>query len=80
MTNADVPYIATNGLISNPVNPFTGNPITMDGNHDMPILVLDSNDWSRAGADDYRFAEDDWYAFDGTEILDMDAWEFDGRR
>ena len=80
MTNADVPYLATYGLIDNPVNPFTGNPITMDGVHTMPLYVLDSNDWSRAGADAYRFAEDDWYAFDGTTVLDMDAWEFDGTR
>lgn len=80
MTNADVPYIALNGLVDDPVNPFTGNPITMDGVHNMPLYVLDSNDWSRAGADDYRFAEDDWYAFDGNNVIDMDAWEFDGTR
>lgn len=80
MTNADVPYIALNGLVDDPVNPFTGNPITMDGVHNMPLYVLDSNDWSRAGADDYRFAEDDWYTFDGNNVIDMDAWEFDGTR
>lgn len=27
MTNADVPTIATSGIIENPVNPFTGNLI-----------------------------------------------------
>ena len=80
MTNADVPYLATNGVISNPVNPFSGNPITMDGVHDMPIFVLDSNDWTRAGADDYRFATDFWYSFDGTTVLDMDSWSFDSVR
>ena len=80
MTNADVPYLATYGVISNPVNPFTGNPITMDGVHDMPLYILDSSDWSIAGADSYRFAEDDWYAFNGTNVLDMDSWEYDGVR
>ena len=80
MTNADVPYLATAGIVDDPVNPFTGNPITMNGVHDMPLLVLDSNDWSGAGADDYRFAEDDWYTFNGTRIIDRDAWEFDGTR
>ncbi len=78
MTNADVPYLATYGLIDNPVNSFTGNPIRMD--HTMPIHVLDSNDWTRAGGDALRFAEDDWYAFNGTEVIDMNAWEFDGTR
>lgn len=80
MTNADVPYLATNGVIGNPVNPFSGNPITMDGVHEMPMYVLDSNDWSQAGADSYRFAEDDWYIFDGTDVFDMDSWEYDGVR
>jgi YidC/Oxa1 family membrane protein insertase len=28
MTNADIPFFTLNGLIENPVNPFTGNPIT----------------------------------------------------
>jgi len=78
MTNADVPALATDGIINNPVNPFTGNPLSMD--HDGPMFVLDSNDWSRAGADSYRYAEDDWYVFDGDTILDADAWEFDGTR
>ncbi|GHT78947.1 membrane protein [Spirochaetia bacterium] len=30
MSNADVPAIAFAGLIENPVNPFTGNPVNMD--------------------------------------------------
>ena len=80
MTNADVPYLAVNGIVDDPVNPFTGNQITMNGVHDMPQFVLDSNDWLRAGAEDYRFAEDDWYTFNGTQIIDTDAWEFDGTR
>jgi hypothetical protein len=28
---ADVPYLASNGIIDKPVNSFTGNPITMEG-------------------------------------------------
>jgi YidC/Oxa1 family membrane protein insertase len=28
MTNADVPFYTLNGLLENPVNPFSGNPIT----------------------------------------------------
>jgi YidC/Oxa1 family membrane protein insertase len=30
MSNADVPYLALNGQIEEPVNPFTGNTITVD--------------------------------------------------
>jgi hypothetical protein len=28
MTNADVPFFTLNGLLENPVNPFSGNPIS----------------------------------------------------
>lgn len=30
MTNADVPSLAVEGIIENPVNPFTGKPIDSD--------------------------------------------------
>ncbi|MBR3534073.1 MAG: YidC/Oxa1 family membrane protein insertase [Clostridiales bacterium] len=80
MTNADVPSLALQGIVDDPVNPFTGNPITMEGGHDMPLYVLDSNDWSRAGGDALRFATDPWYEFNGTNVIDRDAWEYDGIR
>ncbi|MBQ7275031.1 MAG: membrane protein insertase YidC [Clostridiales bacterium] len=86
MTNADVPYLATAGVIENPVNPFTGNPLTMDGKTDYPMLIYDSEDWNVggadtiAGADAYAFSEGDWYAFNGTRIFNRDSWEFDGTR
>ncbi|MBP5180637.1 MAG: YidC/Oxa1 family membrane protein insertase [Clostridiales bacterium] len=42
MTNADTPYIALNGVIDDPVNPFTGNPmIPDDKTGDMIIYVSD---------------------------------------
>ena len=80
MTNADVPYLATYGVIDNPVNPFTGNAFTFNTDHPMPMYILDSSDWSIAGAESLRFAEDDWYAFDGTNVFDMDSWSYDGVR
>jgi hypothetical protein len=30
MTNADIPAVALRDLLKNPVNPFTGNPVTME--------------------------------------------------
>ena len=86
MTNADTPLQAFGGLIENPVNPFTGNPLTMDGKTDWPMLIYDSEDWNVsgsdtiAGADAYSFSEGDWYAFTGNRIFDRSAWEFDGTR
>ena len=78
MTNADVPYLATYGLIDNPVNPYTGNPLIDHFTYGMPICVYDSIDsnvtGSGATAYDYRFMEDKWYAFDGTNIFDLESW------
>ncbi|GHV83204.1 hypothetical protein AGMMS50212_05440 [Spirochaetia bacterium] len=39
MTNADVPVLATDGLISNPVNPFTGNAITAEKENGVTITT-----------------------------------------
>jgi len=61
MTNADVPFFALNGIVENPVNPFTGNPITtqpkdngiyistfpapMAGNHGKYIYNIKKDQW-----------------------------------
>jgi hypothetical protein len=61
MTNADVPFFALNGLLENPVNPFTGNPINtqpkeegilitthhlpMVGSHGKYVFNIKNNEW-----------------------------------
>jgi len=61
MTNADVPFFTLNGLLENPVNPFTGNPITtrpkeegilittqylpMAGSHGKYVFNIKSDQW-----------------------------------
>ena len=63
MTNADVPFFTLNGLLENPVNPFTGNPVTtqpkengilittyhapMVGNHGKYVFNIKNNQWMR---------------------------------
>ena len=45
MTNADTPYIAMQGVISDPVNPFTGNPIAeADKDEEQIIYISDECD------------------------------------
>ena len=45
MTNADTPSLALEGIVDSPVNPFTGNPITMDPkNGDQYIYISGSGD------------------------------------
>ena len=82
MTNADVPYIAVNGIVDDPVNPFTGNPLITHSEYGMPVCVYDSNDSNvtdtPADADAVRFIPDNWYAFDGTAVIDEESWNMLG--
>jgi hypothetical protein len=41
MTNADVPYLALREQIENPINPFTGNAISME-NKKKPLYIAAS--------------------------------------
>ena len=45
MTNADVPTLAMEGLIKDPMNPFTGKPINSAEKtaHDQLIILSDEN-------------------------------------
>jgi hypothetical protein len=61
MTNADVPFFALNGLLENPLNPFTGNTINtqpkekgilitthhlpMVGSHGKYVFSIKKNEW-----------------------------------
>ena len=45
MTNADVPTLATEGLIKNPTNPFTGKEINTDEKSAHDQLVILSDKW-----------------------------------
>lgn len=75
MTNADVPTLATENVIENPVNPFTGVPISND---DKSEDVL----WIESGAKKLRTAPDDdlsvgdlnWWTVHDS-IFDQSNWE-----
>ena len=45
MTNADVPTLATTGVIDEPKNPFTGVPINDSLKQKGPVIVTDSYNW-----------------------------------
>lgn len=53
MTNADVPTIAMNGLIEDPVNPNTGKQISDAQKHEREQYVYDDDDWLSVHDDVY---------------------------
>mgnify|MGYP003303304051 CR=1 FL=1 len=75
MTNADVPTLAFNGLIKNPVNPFTGKPINSDEKyaHDQYIIV--SMDWDITENNGNTFLPARWVSVSGN-LWNKDSWRF----
>ena len=77
MTNGDTPVIATSGLIEDPVNPATGNPITSELKNG-PQTVFFSDQWNTYENNGNVFLPGKWYAFDGIDPRDDGSWTFIG--
>lgn len=75
MTNADVPVLATDGLIEEPRNPFTGNLITNVEKkaHDQYIIM--SPEWVVSVNNGNTFLPSGW-AKVKDDIWDKENWEF----
>lgn len=75
MTNADVPSLATEGVIENPVNPFTGNPINMDEKTAHEQIVIVSTDWDIVVNNGNTYLPARWASI-SDNIWDLDSWKF----
>ena len=75
LANADTPVLATNGLIEDPVNPFTGRKITDEEKYAHPQVVTTSLRW-RTSKEDKTFNTSDgkWLSVH-DDIFDEDNWE-----
>lgn len=73
MTNADVPRLAMQGIIENPINPFTGKDIFDNEFSKERLYVFDSKHWSVDFNNGNQFIADDWYTVEG-DINNMDNW------
>ncbi len=77
MTVGDVPTIALDGLVEDPVNPFTGNPITSNEKNAEPQVVTTSDQWD---VRDYQmgttFNTEDGHTYSvHDDIFDFNNWE-----
>lgn len=75
MTNADVPTLATEDLIENPKNPFTGKEINSDEKtaHDQYIIM--SNKWDVAENNGNTFLPARWASVK-DDLWEKDNWKF----
>ena len=73
MTNADVPTLAAECLIADPVNPFTGEPICSDAKEASEQLIFTTHDFDPASYTGYTFHADSWYTVH-DDIFDLSNW------
>jgi len=75
MTNADMPTLLLEGLFENPVNPYTGNPITSDAKTERDMIVTTSHDYSLTGNNGYQFNSANTYIVK-DDVHDVNNWTF----
>jgi hypothetical protein len=76
MTNADVPALSLEGLIDNPVNPFTGEAINSNykiENSKQHVLI--SDEWNITTNNGFQFLPSQWATVTG-DVRDKDNWTF----
>ena len=77
MTNGDTPAIATSGLIKNPENPFTHNPIDSSAKEG-PQTIFYTEDFSTEKNAGNTFIPGSWYTFTGGDPHDPENWTYLG--
>lgn len=75
MTNADVPILATKGLIESPVNPFTGKPLNDDEKYAHDQYVITSYNWDVGKNNGNTYEASDW-ACVKDDMRDKSNWTF----
>lgn len=70
MTNGDVPVLALDGIVEDPVNPFTKNKISSDLKHTGEQHVI----YGHYKNNEKKFSADSWYCLKGEDIWDKASW------
>jgi len=74
MTNADVPTMAMDGIITNPVNPFTGNPVNNLEKFTERQCIIYSEKWNVTYNDGCKFLPGRWFTVH-DDIYERSNWE-----
>lgn len=74
MTTADVPTLAMQGVIDNPINPFTGKKIDRSDKYAHDQYIIDSAEWDVSTNNGNTFIAGDWYTVHDN-IWDHANWK-----
>lgn len=75
MTNADVPTLATAGVVEKPVNPFTGKAVNADEKTAHEQFIILSDDWGTSGDRGNCFPAARWASV-SDDIWEEANWSF----
>ena len=78
-TNADVPALALDGIISNPTNPFTGNPIITFDDSMLPLQVARTSEHDIDVNNGNTFMRSNWFEVNGN-VHKLESWRYIGNR
>lgn len=78
MTNAETPGLAFQDAVVEPVNPFTGNPVTREAAAAGEHHIVES-DWHIADNDGTFFTDPLRITFRGKDIFDAENWSVEDR-
>ena len=77
MTNADVPTIATDELIDNPKNPFTGKILDSHEKNEGKQYINYTSDWKVQTEGERTFTKSQWFSVHDN-IFDVNNWKYEG--
>ena len=77
MTNADTPVMALDGIVDDPVNPFTGNPIDSSAKDAPEMHLFASNEWHVDINNGNEFMPGEWFSVH-DDVSDEANWEYLG--
>lgn len=75
MTNADVPSLALEGIIEEPINPFTGNPITTDAKYEGELMITTADAFDPEDGNTLNTDVGVWYTLTEKNIFDKTNWK-----
>ncbi|MBQ7715605.1 MAG: membrane protein insertase YidC [Clostridia bacterium] len=75
MTNADVPTLATKGLIDDATNPFTGKKIDSSVKDEPVQYMFTSEYWDVEKNNGNTFLPGRWFTLTGTDSYDVSCWK-----
>ena len=77
MTNADTPTLAMEGLIDDPVNPYTGNPIDSSPKEEPMQHIFYCYEWDTLKNNGNTFMPGHWFSVH-DDVFNRDNWEYLG--